>query len=702
MNSHRFGLARLSGPAIRSVIGCACGLGAAGVTGTTTLYSFGNPTADEQALIESVNRARANPTTEGQRLAQTTDPELLGQYASWSVDKTMLQSELAAIAAAAPLAPNAALTTCARSHSQWMLTTATQEHDENASNANVGDPFQRMTAAGYGWSTAGENIFAYGRRSSQSHAAFEVDWGSGSGGMLTGRGHRVNIHNAAFREIGVGVVSGSNTVNSNLVGPQLVTEDFGNTFAAPVFATGVAYYDLNSNNSFDPGEGIAGLTVTVTGASYYCLSADGGGWVVPVPATAATRTVNFSGNGINSSVSLTLAANTSAKTDLKLAYARPTITSAATATAGSSFTFTYQPGAGAASHVFRRAPLAAAATENCESTANVTATIDATSYNLLSTTVKQQGTGSFHLAHATTKNQSFQLNPTYFGGTAPQLAFQSFLRYATTTERALVQVQEEGAADWTNVYSQAGSNGSTDAAFTARSVSLSAFANKRFHVRFLYQYDGNSLYQGSGDQNGWFVDAIQFTDVSALGTETAVTLAGTTSVFTPVAGRQLLSVAPVISSREFPPATQVLNASALSGFAAWATTFETANSLPAGTLANNPTGDYDHDGRSNLREYAFGTSPVSPTTTSPREPVVSLNATNFVLSYQRDTSLTDITFTPQASTDGSTWAAPGEAGEPSGFTDVLVSTAAGIETREARIPRTSGQRFLCRIHVSRP
>ena len=104
-----------------------------------------------------------------------------------------------------------------------------------------------------------------------------------------------------------------------------------------------------------------------------------------------------------------------------------------------------------------------------------------------------------------------------------------------------------------------------------------------------------------------------------------------------------------------------------------------------------------------MREYAFGTSPVTATTTATaaREPVPALTATHCVFRYQRDTALTDLTFTPQASSDGKNWFAPGEAGAPAGFTEVVIGTSAGIETREARIPRSAGHRFLCRIRVVR-
>ena len=238
------------------------------------VYDFGNPTAEEQLYLELINRARANPAAEGARLAAITDPDVLNAYAQFGVSLALMQSEFNALPAVPPLAPNASLTTSARGHSAWMLANAMQSHDET-NPANT--PWTRMTAAGYTYSTAGENVYAYAKSVGFGHAGFEVDWGpGGTGGMQSGRGHRMSIHSANFREIGVGVALGTN----GAIGPQLVTQDLGARSPSPIFATGVAYYDLNGNNFYDIGEGIAGLTVTVSGASYSCVTAAGGGWSI--------------------------------------------------------------------------------------------------------------------------------------------------------------------------------------------------------------------------------------------------------------------------------------------------------------------------------------------------------------------------------------------------------------------------------------
>ena len=193
----------------------------AGICQGQTLYSFGNLTAEEQLYMEFINRARANPGAEGARLAAATDADILSAYTQFGVNKTMLQNEFNALPVVPPLAPNASLTTAARGHSAWLLANATQSHDET-NPANT--PWTRITAAGYTYSTAAENVYSYVKSVWFGHAGFQVDWGpGGTGGMQAGRGHRMNIHNATFREIGVGVALGSN----GGVGPQLVTQDFG-------------------------------------------------------------------------------------------------------------------------------------------------------------------------------------------------------------------------------------------------------------------------------------------------------------------------------------------------------------------------------------------------------------------------------------------------------------------------------------------
>jgi hypothetical protein len=181
---------------------------------------------------------------------------------------------------------------------------------------------QRAQAVGYVGSL-GENVYAYSENVAEGHAAFDVDWGDSNPadpgynpafagqGMQNPAGHRISIHNNDFKEIGVGLVVGNGL---NGVGPQVVTQDFGN--AGPgAFITGVVYEDLNANNFYDVGEGRSGVRVDVPGLAYYAVSSLSGGYSLPVTANGVYD-VLFSGGGFaNHATSITIAGGLNVKVD---------------------------------------------------------------------------------------------------------------------------------------------------------------------------------------------------------------------------------------------------------------------------------------------------------------------------------------------------------------------------------------------------
>jgi hypothetical protein len=175
-------------------------------------------------------------------------------------------------------------------------------HFQGHNGTDGRDTSARIAATGYinpAFSYSfGENVFSYAESVFHGHAAFEVDWGgsAATGGMQFPPGHRDAIHDATFREIGLGVVLGSNQG----VGPQLVTQDFGTRGDLTPFVTGVVYQDTNGNGFYDVGEGIGGVTVNVSGSNYYAVTASSGGYSVPVPGNG-TYTVNFSGGSVAAS-----------------------------------------------------------------------------------------------------------------------------------------------------------------------------------------------------------------------------------------------------------------------------------------------------------------------------------------------------------------------------------------------------------------
>ncbi|MFE2512963.1 CAP domain-containing protein, partial [Streptomyces naganishii] len=96
------------------------------------------------------------------------------------------------------------LDAAAQGHSDDMAARDFFDH----TNPDGKDPGQRITAAGYRWSTYGENI----ARGQQTPESVMNSW-------MNSPGHRANILNCSFKDIGVGVHKGS--------GGPWWTQDFG-------------------------------------------------------------------------------------------------------------------------------------------------------------------------------------------------------------------------------------------------------------------------------------------------------------------------------------------------------------------------------------------------------------------------------------------------------------------------------------------
>jgi hypothetical protein len=141
-------------------------------------------TAVEQMILELVNRARLDPAAEAARYGI-------------ALNEGVPAADTISTASKQPLAMNETLLGTARTHSQDMI-----DRDYFAHNTPEGvDPFQRMTNAGYNFTTAGENIALTtssnpitDQGSISLHQFLFVD------PNFPGRGHRVNILNGATRK----------------------------------------------------------------------------------------------------------------------------------------------------------------------------------------------------------------------------------------------------------------------------------------------------------------------------------------------------------------------------------------------------------------------------------------------------------------------------------------------------------------------
>lgn len=263
------------------------------------------PTAFEQEMLELINRARANPAGEfdaiviNQATATGVTNDVTQALKFFGVDLALFKTQMATFGSVAPLAWNDALNNAAKAHSSLMIAQDTQSHQLNG-ELGLG---ARITAAGYSWSTVGENIYAFSEDPVHSHAGFIVDWGPGPGGMQTPAGHRISILSSNYTEIGIGVIAETNPATS--VGPNVVTQNFGNRFDYQSQLVGTVFKDNDGDMFYDSGEGLAAVTITATGATgtFTTQSWTSGGYQLQVPA--GSYTVTFSGGSLASAQSKT-------------------------------------------------------------------------------------------------------------------------------------------------------------------------------------------------------------------------------------------------------------------------------------------------------------------------------------------------------------------------------------------------------------
>jgi hypothetical protein len=312
---------------------------AAQAAGTLQLYNHGDPTPQEQYMLELVNRARLDPAAEAARYGIDLNEGLAPNTLS-STPKE-------------PLAFNPSLIQSARLHSQWMLDNDVFSHYEGTI-----DPGDRMEAAGFVFSgswTYGENLAWRGTTGTldlnpsvaASHEGLFVDAG------IDDRGHRLNLMNNDFCEVGIGVKTGVFTASGKNYNAGMITQDFGSTEAHPdSFLVGVVYQDLDGNGFYSPGEGLAGITVTPASGSYYAVTSSSGGYAIPLNAYSGTFSVTLTGGSLTGPITKSVKLNGyNVKLDFDTTKDKPAVSRVSLTSprrlANGTFTFNLQGGSGA-------------------------------------------------------------------------------------------------------------------------------------------------------------------------------------------------------------------------------------------------------------------------------------------------------------------------------------------------------------------
>jgi serralysin len=249
----------------------------------------------EQLLLELINRARMDP---------------VGEAARHGID---LNSGLAAgTISTAPkqvLASNAQLSQSAANHGADMANNDFFSHT-GSNGSSIGT---RIGAAGYQYNYAGENIAWSGTTGTLDVNAAVY---SNHKALFVSAGHRTNILEDSFEEIGLSVIytTGYNPAGSK--GPwnaQIMTQNFGMKSASNIFVTGVSYTDTDNDNFYSVGESLANLQVAIhNGGSVVATTTTSasGGYALSTAMQGQAEIV-WSGAGLSSEIGVSVSLGTS-------------------------------------------------------------------------------------------------------------------------------------------------------------------------------------------------------------------------------------------------------------------------------------------------------------------------------------------------------------------------------------------------------
>jgi len=259
------------------------------------MFLRADPTAEQQFMLELLNRMRMSPAAELEKMVNMNAPGAWGSPKSdhptvafaleyWGVSASALFSQWSTLSSAPPLAWNDTLAAAASSYSNLMVSQDLQLHSLDGQSTS-----QRLVNAGYSpsWGDVAQTLFATAADGTHAHAALAIDWGpdGGSGtGIQPGATHRAALMDPLFKEIGIGFQTITIPIsNTNVTGPLVITEHLGNarrfngvTLVADAILTGSIFDDSVLNDTFyTPGEGISGALIFVYDNSTGNLVASG-------------------------------------------------------------------------------------------------------------------------------------------------------------------------------------------------------------------------------------------------------------------------------------------------------------------------------------------------------------------------------------------------------------------------------------------
>ncbi len=265
-------------------------------------------------MLWLMNRARSNPAAEGARLDAIPDPDIQDLMDYFAVDRAKLTGDFSALAPRPPAAFDAALFAASQAHAQDLI-----ERNRSDSDGQI----TRIDEAGYDWWSVRASVFSFAENALHAHAALNIDWGleipevepdGVVGGMQDPPHHRyaimgVPVDGTSFELTTVGIAI-LEAPAENPVPPLAGYPDVGPLIFSGVychgaeseqnrFVVGTVWEDANDNGRYDPDEGLAGVEVMPDAGTYYAVTADAGGYAIPIE-TPGSYGIEFSGGELTS------------------------------------------------------------------------------------------------------------------------------------------------------------------------------------------------------------------------------------------------------------------------------------------------------------------------------------------------------------------------------------------------------------------
>ena len=211
------------------------------------------PSDDETVMLDLINRFRANPAREIDRILLGVEAGISGMGQNLDVDACY--QAVAALPPVKPLVFNLRLMGSARNHAYYQIVNnMTGHYQEEGRKLFTGKtPRERVTRMGYKGYRLSENAFRNAVSVWNSHRGFIIDWGPGPGGMQDPPGHRLVLANPLHREIGCAFVPFDEGRHGSTV------HNVGDDKKTGRLIGGIVYLDKNRNDRYDPGEGLADL-----------------------------------------------------------------------------------------------------------------------------------------------------------------------------------------------------------------------------------------------------------------------------------------------------------------------------------------------------------------------------------------------------------------------------------------------------------